>query len=814
MKVFKFGGSSLENIERLEKVIILVSEEFNKGEVQAVIFSAFGDVTDTLLKIALSAKEQDINYKSELKALENRHLEIFEHFFSPQRQSTATVKVKLWFNDLSDILSGIYQINELSKRCLDYILSFGECYSAYIISQIFQERRVDAEFLDAREVIVADENFGKGLVDFKESFKLIKEKFKNTKALQCIPGFIARTLKNETVTLGRGGSDFSAAIFAAALQVDELVIWTDVDGFMTAAPRKVPRAFQQEYLTYEEIMELSHFGAQVIYPPTIQPVLNAKIPLRIRNTFNHKNIGTLIDFEDRERPYTISGISSIPEVALCRLQGSGMVGVSGISSRMFASLAKENINVILITQASSEHSICIAIDPMQLEIAEKKLNKEFALEIKAKVLQPIISEKGFSIISVVGRDMHNYPGVAGQIFKALGTNGINLSAIAQGSSELSISVVVKNTDEIKALKTIHAEFFYPQNGIINVFLIGVGLIGKELLLQLSKHSKALKEKHAHDIKIIGLANTKYQLFSEDGIDPETALEDLIKNEEKYNIINFVDKMIDINLYHSVFVDCTASDEIGKQYYRILDSSIAVITPNKKAMSGNIKEYKKIKTAHKRRRVNFLYETNVGAGLPIISTLNDLLKSGDSVIKIEAVLSGTLSYIFNSFVKGTSFSDIVIQAKESGYTEPDPRDDLNGMDVARKILILAREIGLELELSDIEVESLIPDSCKNAKSVEEFLSLLKEADGFFNDKLESALAKNARLSYIASLIDGKATVKLEVIDSKHPFYNLSGSDNIISLTTRRYKECPLVVRGPGAGAEVTAAGVFADIIRIG
>ncbi|MCL4128805.1 UNVERIFIED_CONTAM: hypothetical protein GTU68_063669 [Idotea baltica] len=491
-----------------------------------------------------------------------------------------------------------------------------------------------------------------------------------------------------------------------------------------------------------------------------------------------------------------------------------MVGVSGVSSRMFSALSKENINVILITQASSEHSICIAIAPTQLEAAVKQLNIEFALEIKAKVLQPIISEKGFSIISVVGRDMHNYPGVAGQIFKALGTNGVNLSAIAQGSSELSISVVVKDTDEIKALKTIHAEFFYSQNGIINVFLIGVGLIGKELLLQLSKHARALKEKHAHDIKIIGLANTKHQYFSHDGINPETALEDLKENGENYNIESFVDKMIDINLYHSVFVDCTASEEVGKQYFKILDSSIAVITPNKKAMSGPIEEYKKIKAAHKRRRVDFLYETNVGAGLPIISTLTDLLKSGDSLIKIEAVLSGTLSYIFNSFVKDTSFSEIVIQARESGYTEPDPRDDLNGMDVARKILILAREIGLELELSDIEIESLIPDSCKDAKNVEEFLSLLKEADGFFSDQLEGALAKNSRLSYIASLVDGKAKVKLEIINSNHPFYNLSGSDNIIALTTRRYKECPLVVRGPGAGAEVTAAGVFADIIRIG
>lgn len=814
MKIYKFGGTSLADSNKLETVFDIVSKSYNDGEVSAVIFSAFGTVTDDLLDIAITAKEQDKTYKDKLKALQDRHFEVFEHFFSPQRQSDATVQIKLWFNDLSDILSGIYQINELSDRCLDYILSFGECFSAFTISQIFQEKGVDAEYLDAREVVIADESFGKGHVNFEKSYQLIQNKFKGNKSLKCIPGFIASTEKEETVTLGRGGSDFSAAIFASALKVDELVIWTDVDGFMSADPNKVKRSFQQDYLTYEEVMELSHFGAQVIYPPTIQPVLNSKIPLRIRNTFNTKNEGTLIDLKDREQKSTISGVSSIPEVALCRLQGSGMVGVAGVASRMFASLAKDEISVILITQASSEHSICIAIEPENLARAVHNLNKEFALEINAKMIQPVIAETGFSIISVVGRDMQNYPGIAGQIFKVLGSNGINLAAIAQGSSELSISVVVNREDEIKALRTIHAEFFFPQNGIINVFLIGVGLIGKELLAQLAAHSKMLQEKHSHNIKIIGLANTKNQVFSIDGIDPGVALDELTDSSSDYNIDKFIDTMIEYNLYHSVFVDCTASEEIAKCYPRVLDASISVITPNKKAMSGDYSLYKDIKAKHKKRRVDFLYETNVGAGLPIISTFNDLLKSGDSVIKIEAVLSGTLSYIFNTFNSDTKFSTVVKEAKEAGYTEPDPRDDLNGMDVARKILILARESGLEMELDEINVESLIPDSCKDAKSVDEFLSLLEKEDDTFDLKLKSAIENDSKLCYIAELVDGKASVALKEVNSSHPFYNLSGSDNIISITTRRYKECPLVVRGPGAGAEVTAAGVFADIIRVG
>ena len=617
-----------------------------------------------------------------------------------------------------------------------------------------------------------------------------------------------------TTTLGRGGSDYTASLLAAGLDASVIEIWTDVSGVLTADPRKVKRAFTIPSMTYAEAMEMSHFGAKVIYPPTLQPALKKKIPLYIKNTFNPSFEGTLISDHFDSGGHAVKGISSISDIALLTLSGGGLVGVPGISGRLFSALAQAGVNVILITQGSSEHSISFAVQPALANKAKKQVEKAFEYEISMGVVNTVKIESDLSVVAIIGENMRYQPGIAGRLFQGLGKNGINAVAIAQGSSELNISVVINRTDEAKALNALHEAFFLSETKELHLFMVGVGLIGSTLIEQIKSQGSYLKKKQGQEIKVIGLANSKKMLFNEEGISLKNWKEQLNASEEKMDTAIFIGKMKELNLSNTIFLDNTASEKIAGYYEAILDSSISISTPNKIATSSSYLQYQRLKTIANKRGVQFMYETNVGAGLPVISTLNDLMNSGDRILKIEGVLSGSLSFIFNNFSSENKFSDIVRQAKERGYTEPDPRVDLKGIDVRRKLIILARETGLPLEAKDVEIENILPEACLNADNVQDFFKELEKADKHFDKLLDKAQKNGKVLRFVASLDKKKAKISLQQVGQDHPFFTLSGSDNMIVFTTGRYEERPLVVRGPGAGAEVTAAGVFAEIITIG
>jgi aspartokinase/homoserine dehydrogenase 1 len=813
MVVLKFGGSSVGDAKRILNVIDIIHSTLKKEKEIAVVCSALQGVTDQLILCGNLAASGNLNYIEQFKDIERRHLLTAKELISAKNQSGILAQIKVLLNELEDVLHGIFLIKELSLKTLDFIQSFGERLSNYIIANTISLRGTECEYLDSRSILKTDDSFGNAKVDFELTNEKIREYFHTHKKLQIITGFIGSTKKNETTTLGRGGSDYSASIFGAALNAREIQIWTDVDGVLTADPRKVKRAFSLKSITYEEAMELSHFGAKVIHPPTMQPALNKKIPIRIKNTFKPESEGTLIGKRFKENGYGIKGISSIDEISLLRVQGSGMVGVAGVAQRIFGALAAKKINIILITQASSEHSLCFAVLPGFALEAKQAIEDELRFEIRDRLLNEVIVENDFSILAVVGEKMRNTPGIAGRIFQSLGKNGINISAIAQGSSELNISAVISKQNEAKALNVLHDAFFLSGQKTVNVFLVGTGLIGGTLLTKLNQQIEYLQKEFSLNIKIAGLANSTKMFFDEEGIDTSRWKDLLIASEKKSDIDEYIHFMKEINLPNSIFVDCTADDGLVRKYKEILESNISIVTPNKKANTGSYKYYLQLKESALKHNVKFLYETNVGAGLPIIGTLKDMVSSGDKVIRIEGVLSGTLSYIFNSFQNGKSFSRIVNEAREKGYTEPDPREDLNGMDVARKLLILAREIGQPLELKQIKVENLVPPTLRKKMSIDEFLNRLKEFDRHFEKKKKSAQKNEKVLRYIASLENGRAQISLQEIAANHPFYLLTGSDNILAITSRNYKDRPMVIKGPGAGADVTAAGVFADIIRI-
>ncbi len=814
MKVLKFGGSSVADAQRIESVAKIVEAQSRTDKNIAVVFSAFGGVTDDLIRMSQLAAAQDKSYLSLCEKVKQRHVKAINDL-SLGKNKNILQFVETKFAELQDLLHGVYLVRELSARTLDFVCSHGELFSSKIIAHYFIAHGLKASFLNAADLVKTDENFGAAKVDFVKTNKLIRAHFLSAKAIEVITGFIGSTTKNEVTTLGRGGSDYTAAIFGAALQASEIQIWTDVDGVMTADPRKVRKAFSVATMTYEEAMEMSHFGAKVIHPPTIQPALAKGIPLWIKNTFNPSAIGTLISTKSSDTSHMVKGISSIDAVALLTLQGSGMVGVAGISARLFGALSQAKINVILITQGSSEHTISFAVKPADAAIAKQAIETAFELEIKVHQIEKVRVEENLCIVAVIGENMRNTPGISGRLFQALGRNGISVVATAQGSSELNISVVIPARDLNKALNALHQAFFLSDVKTLNVFLIGsTGLIGSTLIRQIEKQKKYLRESRSLELAVVGITNTTKMYFDEDGISLTRYKEVVESKGQKASIKAFVDQAKQMNLPQSIVVDCTSSAEVVSYYTEILEHSISIVTPNKLANSGKLSEYKKLRDTAKRRSVRFLYETNVGAGLPVISTLSDLLNSGDKVLKVEAVLSGTLSFIFNTYKSGMKFSDVVKQAKAKGYTEPDPRDDLSGMDVARKLLILARETGLELEIKDIAIEQILPASCIKAKTVDDFFVALEAADAHFENKRAAADKKNQVLRFIALLENGKAQIRLLEVDTAHPFYNLSGSDNIVSFTTERYHDRPLVVKGPGAGAEVTAAGVFAEIISIG
>ncbi|MBX2956356.1 MAG: bifunctional aspartate kinase/homoserine dehydrogenase I [Cyclobacteriaceae bacterium] len=811
MDILKFGGSSVGTPERIKKVIVIIKGKL-PAEV-AVVFSAFGGVTDQLIRCSQLALNSNLEYKAELSRLVDQHLNTVRELIPVAKQSGILAQVTIQFNALEDVLHGVYLVKERTPRTLDYIMSFGERISAYIISEAMREQNIDAEFLDARQVIRTDDQFGTAQVDFEITNKRIADHFHQHKKLQVVTGFIAASESGETTTLGRSGSDYTAAILAGALKAASLEIWTDVDGILTANPKQVKKAFTVPELSYEEAMELSHFGAKVIFPSTMRPAMAHHIPIWIKNTFNPQARGTRISAQSTNGKL-IKGISSIDTICLVNIQGSGMVGVVGVSMRLFGALALEKINVILISQASSEHSICLAVEQQQAVKAKKAIEKEFEYEISSKRIDGIELNDNLSIIALVGDGMKHHSGTSGRMFSALGKNGINVVAIAQGSSERNISAVISKHDTAKALSALHDSFFLSNTKTINLFLIGTGLIGKTLLQQIHQQLNKLLTSNNLEIKLVGLTNSRKMFFNEDGIEVGNALQHLNHRGKEANLGAFKETIIQYNMPNSICIDCTASDTVAEIYESLLRANVAVVTPNKKANSSAYDSYAAIRKTVRDHGIQFLYETNVCAGLPVINTLNDLLLSGDSVQRIEAVLSGTLNYIFSSFTAGKLFSDVVAQAKALGYTEPDPRDDLSGMDVARKMLILARETGLKLELSDVTVESLVPENCIGELSANEFLERLKGSDDYFEQLRSQAEHQQKKLRYQASLKDGKITVGLAAVESDHPFYSLSGSDNIIQFITTRYSERPMVIRGPGAGAEVTAAGVFADIIRIG
>lgn len=813
MKVLKFGGSSVATPQRILSIVEILKGYQQRGDKFAVVFSAFGGVTDMLLDMSNKAEQGDISYLEDFENFKIRHIEAITALLSGEAFTATEAAVNVGFEELDNLLKGIFLLQEASVRSMDYVGSFGERNAAFIISKTLQLHGLNAEYLDARKVIKTDKTFSAAKVNFDITNQNIQNHFASTEAIQIITGFISSTEKGITTTLGRGGSDYTVAIFGAALSAEVIEIWTDVDGVMTADPRKVKGSFTQHSMTYAEAMEMSHFGAKVIYPPTIVPALQKGIPLRIRNTFNPSFEGTLISGYHEKNDSVVKGISSIGNISLLTLEGNGMVGVIGVSGRLFSALAANKINVILITQGSSEHSISFAVKPADAEIAKVAIETEFEYELNQKLVALPRVENDLTVIAVIGENMRYRSGMAGKMFQSLGKNGINIIAIAQGSSELNISAVIRKSDEHKALNALHESFFESDLMVLHLFVVGVGLIGKTLLKQIQETADYLKENRGLEIRVVALSNSRKMVFDDNGIDLNNWQSTLSESDEKANITQFIDKMKTLNLRNSIFIDNTANAQIPKHYATILDSSISISTPNKIAASSTFDNYQNLKNIADAKSVRFAYETNVGAGLPILTTLNDLITSGDEILKIEGVLSGSLSYIFNNFKAGKSFHDIVKKAQQLGFTEPDPREDLGGKDVARKLLILARESGLSMEADDIEIKSFLPQPCFDAETVDDFFATLKVYNSTFENMVEAAEKEGNKLRIIAKLEGKKASISLQSVDANNPFYGLTGSDNMISFTTQRYKERPLVVRGAGAGAEVTAAGVFAEIISI-
>ncbi len=800
--------------ERITQIANILKSYYAKGEKFAAVFSAFGGVTDTLIRMSRMAAKGKEDYFQEFEAFSERHFRAVEELLDPPFQEQVIQELENNHEVLRNLLYGVFLVREASPRTMDYVLSFGERNSAFIMTYYLRQQGINASYLDARKVIKTDKLFGNAKVDMDVTYSKIREYFTQNPEIQIVTGFIASAKGGLTTTLGRGGSDYTASLLAGGLDAEHIEIWTDVDGVLTADPRKVRRAFTIPSLTYAEAMEMSHFGAKVIYPPTLQPALKKGIPLMIKNTFNPDFDGTLVSAQSDPNGRAVKGISSIPHIALLTLQGSGLFGVPGIAGRLFQALAQDKINIILITQGSSEHSISFAVQPSVANGAKEAVEKAFEYEISLGIIDPVKLESDLSVVAVIGERMRYQPGISGRLFQALGKNGINAIAIAQGSSELNISVVINRHDEAKALNALHEAFFLSDTSELHLFMVGVGLIGSTLLEQIKEQAAYLKEAQSLEVKVVALANSRKMLFDETGIDLDTWQERLEACEVPMNMHDFVLRMDDLNLSNSVFVDNTANDQITDYYESILDASISISTPNKIATSSAYLKYERLKNIARKRGVQFRYETNVGAGLPVIGTLNDLITSGDRIRKIEAVLSGSLSFIFNHFTPDQPFSSIVRQAKEKGYTEPDPREDLGGFDVRRKLVILARESGIPLEPESVEIESILPESCRAAESVDDFFVELEKADDHFAELVRKARHEGKVLRMIGSLEGEQARVALEAVDIDHPFYTLSGSDNMIVFTTDRYRERPLVVRGPGAGAEVTAAGVFAEVISIG
>jgi aspartokinase/homoserine dehydrogenase 1 len=810
MRVLKFGGSSVANAENINKIVSTLKERIGKEKL-VVVVSALGGITDALINSVAMASRGEELYKEELQKIENRHLEMVKELIPISQQSHLLSLVKRHCNEIEDICSGVFLLQELTPRTKDRVMSYGELLSSQIISAKFQSEGFENKWTDSRKIIITNSHYEHAVVDFELTNEKIQNYFANSdESFFLVPGFIASDINGITTTLGRGGSDYTASIIAAALNANALEIWTDVSGMMTADPRLVSNAKIIPHILYREAMELSHFGAKVVYPPTIQPVMRKNIPVWVKSTFAPSDHGTLIENTSIKNGSSVRGISSINKIALLSLEGSGMAGIPGFSKRLFETLANEQINVILITQSSSEHSICVGIEEASAQTAKKAVDEAFADEIERLKVDPLIVENDLAIIALVGDKMKSHPGISGKMFSALGKNGVNVRAISQGSSERNISAVISTKDVKKAVNVLHEEFFETTYKQVNLFITGVGNVGSRLISQLLQQHQYIQKNLRLHIRVVGIANSRKMLFNQKGIDLKNWKE-LLENADEMNLGEFVKAIQTKNLRNSVFVDATANENVAKHYAEILEKSISIVACNKIAASSSFNYYEKLKNLARESNVHFLFETNVGAGLPVIGTLNDLLLSGDKINKIEAVLSGTLNFVFNNYKGIESFAKVVKRAQEEGYTEPDPRLDLSGVDVVRKIMILARESGEKIEMEDINNNAFMPPQCMLG-SVDDFYACMEKEEAHFKKIFEEANKAGKKLKFVASYENGKAKVGLQQIDPSHDFYHLFGKDNVVLFYTNRYTEQPLVVKGAGAGAEVTASGVFADIIR--
>ncbi len=817
MQVLKFGGSSVGTPEAISKVIAIVKERV-KTKQAIVVVSAMSGVTDQLILLAQSASQGNEAYKTIIQNLEQKHLDAVRALLPIQQQSGTLSMVKQLINEIESNCDGLFMLRELTMRMQDRLISYGEILSSKIIAAAFEAEGVDQVWLDSRAMIKTNSKYFNAVVDKELTNKTIQQYFatpSNKHALYMAPGFIASDAEGNTTTLGRGGSDYTGAIYAAALKAAVLEIWTDVSGMMTADPRMVQNAKEIPKISYQEAMELSHFGAKIIYPPTIQPVMHQNIPVWIKNTFEPAHPGTLIENESPKDDNFIRGISSIKDLCLLSLEGAGMVGIPGFSKRLFDALAKKQINVILITQSSSEHSICVGVNVHDTHLAKIAVDAEFEHEINTQVVEPLIIEKDLSIIALVGEQMRNHPGVSGKMFGVLGRNGINVRAIAQGSSEKNITAVIASQDVRKAINVLHEEFFETSYKQVNVYVAGAGNVGGKLIEQIKKQVPYLQATLRLQINIVGIANSKKQLINVEGIDLSN-WRDQLAAAPTGTITDYVAAIQENNLRNSIFVDVTAHPTVADTYAQLLSKAVSVVACNKIACSSLYAHYAKLKSLARTYSAAFLFETNVGASLPIIGTLNDLIRSGDKVNKIEAVLSGTLNFVFNNYDGSKSFAQVVKQAQDEGYTEPDPRLDLGGTDVMRKVMILAREAGHKLEMEDIVNEAFLPASCFNG-SVEDFYAEMEKQEAHFKKIYEAAAAAGCKLKFVAKFETdangkGHAKVGLQHIQPSSDFYHLYGKDNLVLFYSERYPELPLVIKGAGAGADVTASGVFADIIR--
>lgn len=814
MKVLKFGGSSVGSIESISRLMKILKDIDSLEERPVIVLSAMQGVTNLLSKMAEGAAV-GVNFASDLEVLENLHFNVVKQLIAVRGQNPVYTQLKLYLNELEDLLQGVFTLQELSLQTKDRILSYGERCSVLLVSHVAAQYFPDTMVVDASNLIKTDSSFGNARVNTLESENLIRAfRQNNSGKMLFVTGFIGSNAAGKITTLGRGGSDYTAAIFGAALNAEQVEIWTDVDGMLTADPRIVKKAFSLPLLSYTEAMELSYFGAKVIYPPTMMPAFLKDIPIIIKNSFNPAFAGTVIQRDSGHSIFPIKGISSIDRVSILNLSGSGMIGKAGFSGKLFTLLAQNSINVILITQSSSEHSITFAVHPEDALQAKRIIESEFELEIAAEKINVPELEENLSVLAIVGEKMKQTPGISGKLFYAMGRNGINVRAIAQGSSEYNISVIISHNDLSKALNAVHDAFFSVLKTTLHVFCLGTGNISSTLFNQIQKQHLFLQENNDIELKMIGMSNSRKMYFDADGIDLANWKDTLEEEGEEADLESFISKMKDFNLPNCVLLDNTASEAPVRFYEDVFSSNISLVTCNKLANSGKYERYRSLRECARRHGVDFFYETNVGAGLPIVRTLKDLMTSGDQIISIEAILSGTISYIFNNYHGDKTFYEVVKTAQELGFTEPDPRDDLKGSDFMRKFLILARDSGLILEPEDIQLENILPENCINASSVDDFYAELEASEAHFKILKDKAAAENKAIRYIGKLENGKVNISLALVDSNHPFFTLSGSDNIISFTTERYFHRPLVVKGPGAGAEVTAAGVFAELVNVG